>query len=115
MNGPGLATVASTSIQFKHAADFRIAVAGSFLLHAVALGLLPPIASHFRRNLPDSVLEVQLVPAQPLPLAPTEIAPPVPEPPPRTHPAHPRVTPADTAIALVKPAIISAPNVPSEP
>lgn len=77
-NGSNLSSALPSTFHFKHAADFRVAVAGSVLVHFAALVFLSQVPHQIQHLPPDTVLTVELVPAQPLPVAPAIIEPPHP-------------------------------------
>jgi protein TonB len=114
-----LLAAALNSSSSKRNLDFRIAIAGSVLVHLIAFSILHPFSGEFRPPL-DVVLQVQLEPPQPLPVAPPEIVTPPPQP--RAQPHVPRVTPKPVT-PLQKPrvetrapvSIVNEPAVVSQP
>src|SRR5258706_10666869 len=80
-------------IETRSSPSFRIAIGGSVFVHLIAFILLVPFASRIQQPAADTVLEVQLVPAQPLPVAPAVVEPPHPPqplPPPRVTSLRPK-------------------------
>ena len=92
----------------KRVLDFRIAVAGSVLVHIIAFSVLHPFSGQFQPP-PDVVLQVELAPPEPLPMAPPEIVTPPPQP--RAQPQVPRVT-AKQATQVPKPPVETSAPVP---
>jgi protein TonB len=95
-------------------ANLRMAIAGSVLVHVAAFIFLPPLLNRSERTAPEPVLEVQLVPAQPLPMA-SEVVQPPPSPRPPPPPIQRRVKRADPVKTPVARAPVLALNAPTEP
>jgi protein TonB len=103
-------------IETRSSPSFRVAIGGSVFVHLIAFILLVPFASRIQQPAPDTVLEVQLVPAQPLPVAPAVVEPPHAEqhlPPPRV--TRPRPKPLESPKELVERPPVLSMNTPSEP
>ena len=103
-------------IETRSSPSFRIAIGGSVFVHLIAFILLVPLASRIQQPETDTVLEVQLVPAQPLPVAPAVIEPPHPPqplPPPRV--TRPRPKPLDSSNERVERPPVLSMNTQSEP
>jgi protein TonB len=124
LDGISLLAAALISSSSKRVLDFRIAIFGSLLVHIIAFSVLHPFSGQFQPP-PDVVLQVELAPPEPLPMAPPEIVTPPPQP--RAQPQVPRVaakqaapiqkprveTPAPVAIAN-EPPVVSQPPIVTE-
>jgi periplasmic protein TonB len=99
LDGISVLAAALISSSSKRVLDFRIAIFGSVLVHVIAFAVLHPFSGQFRPP-PDVVLQVELAPPEPLPMAPPEIITPPPQP--RAPPHVPRVA-AKQAAQVQKP------------
>src|SRR3954468_20028146 len=110
----------SSTFMNQRSTPLRWALSGSLFVHAVILAFVATLTRPLLQMPPDKTLEVELVPAQPLPMAPAVAQPPPVQPP----PPRPRVTrreppklqpkPAPPVLALNTPAPVQ-PRIESVP